>query len=233
MSQPGRKAAMILAALAPVIAVAFIASQLYDLRGATEKARVWAIEALGGSVTPAQAPSLPPAPPGLTPEEAGKQMENAYAELVKELEPQVVKEQICIEQAPGKLEIRFMEQVLFDSGSAKITPEGQEVLAKTGQALSRIKGRPFTILGHTDNRPIQTEIYPSNWELSTARACSVVRFLADKAAIGPERFFAVGRADFDPVADNATDAGRYKNRRVEILVTDLECLTLPSRAAKH
>jgi len=224
---------MILAALAPVIAVAVIASQLFDLRETAGKARVWAIAALGGYASQSPAPAVPPPPPGLTPEEAGRQMENAYAELVKELEPQVVKEQICIEQAPGKLEIRFLEQVLFNSGSARITHEGQEVLAKTGQALARIKGRPFTILGHTDNRPIQTDIFPSNWELSTARACSVVRFLTERAGIEPGRFFAVGRADFDPVADNDTDAGRYKNRRVEILVTDLECLTLPSRAAKR
>lgn len=230
MAQGGRKVMVFLAALTPVAAALVIAAALFGVREPLEKARLWAIGALGGAAGPSSAVQAPLAP-AQPPEETGRQMESAYSELIKQLEPQVKSEQICIEQAQGKLEIRFLEQVLFDSGSAKITREGQDVLAKTGQALARIKGRPFTILGHTDNKPIQTEHFPSNWELSTARACSVVRFLAEKAAIEPARFFAVGRADCDPVADNATDAGRLKNRRVEILVTDLECLTLPSRAA--
>lgn len=230
MAQRGRKVMVFLAALTPVAAALVIAAALFGVGEPLEKARLWAIGALGGAAGPSSAVQAPFAP-AQPPEETGRQMESAYSELIKQLEPQVKSEQICIEQAQGKLEIRFLEQVLFDSGSAKITREGQDVLAKTGQALARIKGRPFTILGHTDNKPIQTEHYPSNWELSTARACSVVRFLSEKAAIEPARFFAVGRADCDPVADNATDAGRLKNRRVEILVTDLECLTLPSRAA--
>lgn len=230
MAQTGRKVMMVLAALAPVVATVVIVAMLFGVRDPLEKARLWALEALGGAVAqaPREAPSAPGAP---SQAEAGRQMESAYSELVRQLEPQVKSEQIGIEQSQGKLEIRFLEQVLFDSGSAKITREGQEVLEKTGQALALIKGRPFTILGHTDNRPIQTGQYPSNWELSTARASSVVRFLSEKAGIEPERFFAVGRAECDPVGDNATDAGRMKNRRVEILVTDLECLALPSRAA--
>jgi len=221
MPTRGRKIAFTLMALIPVLATLFIVTELFDVRPAGEAARQWALDVLGAPKPAQQEPAQSPATL-----ESARQVEHAYDELVKALEPQVRSQEICIERSGTKLEIRFLEQVLFPSGSAVITREGEEVLAKTAHALARIQDRPFTIVGHTDTVPIQTDVYPSNWELSTGRACSVVRYLSSKGGIDPTRFFAAGRSQYDPVADNATESGKAKNRRVQILVTDQECMRL-------
>jgi chemotaxis protein MotB len=221
----------VLAALIPVIVTVLILSRLLDTRQLAERARLWALHMLGAPEVTAQIPTPAPTEGPFPNTPTGRQMENAYSELIKELGPQIKAEQICIEQTPEKLQIRFLEQVLFNTASAKITPQGQDILSRTGHALARIEGKPFTIVGYTDNVPISNDQYPSNWELSAARACSVVRFLSERTGIDQSRFFAVGRADRDPVADNATDAGRSKNRRVEVLVTDRDYLKLEGRDA--
>ena len=230
-TRPGHKWLAALAALIPVIVVALILSQLLDMRQVAQRARLWALHALGAPEATAPAPAQPSEPrEGPFPNTpTGRQMEDAYSELIKELGPQIKAEQICIEQTPDKLQIRFLEQVLFNTASARVTPQGQDILTKTGKALARIEGKHFTIVGHTDNVPIGNDQYPSNWELSAARACSVVRFLSERTGITQDRFFAVGRSDRDPVADNATEAGRAKNRRVEVLVTGKDYLKLEDR----
>jgi chemotaxis protein MotB len=106
--------------------------------------------------------------------------------------------------------------VMFDSGSAQIRPEFAPILEKVAKELMKIPNR-IRIEGHTDNRPISTLKFPSNWELSAARAASVLRFLVRKG-IDPARLSAVGYGEFRPVAPNDTPEGRAKNRRVEILV---------------
>ncbi|GFK93671.1 putative lipoprotein YiaD [Fundidesulfovibrio magnetotacticus] len=228
MPTRSRKIAFTLMALIPVLATLFIATELFDVRPAQEAARQWALDVLGAPRQP-DAPAPDPAQAASALESA-RQMDHAYDELVRTLEPQVRSQEICIEREGTRLEIRFLEQVLFPSGSAVITKEGEEVLAKTARALARIENRPFTIVGHTDSVPIQTDIYPSNWELSTGRACSVVRYLSGKGGIASTRFFAAGRSEYDPVADNHTEAGKAKNRRVQILVTDQECMRLTAPA---
>jgi chemotaxis protein MotB len=109
------------------------------------------------------------------------------------------------------------DQVLFDSGSATIKPEGQSVLRIIGQVLKAVDN-PLLVEGHTDNVPISTSQFPSNWELSTARAGSVVRFLVDQVGLASTRMRPAGKADLRPIASNATAVGRAKNRRVEIVV---------------
>ncbi len=106
--------------------------------------------------------------------------------------------------------------VMFDSGSAQIRPEFVPILEKVAEELMKIPN-DIRIEGHTDNRPIHTPMFPSNWELSAARATSVLRFLVGKG-IDPSRLSAVGYGEFRPVASNDTPEGRAKNRRVEILV---------------
>jgi chemotaxis protein MotB len=116
------------------------------------------------------------------------------------------------------LVIRLLtDGVLFDSGQAKIKPRALPVLEKIAGLLQVDREHPINVEGHTDNVPIQSSQYPTNWELSTARAASVVRLLiADNAPA--ERLGAVGYAQLHPIASNSSAAGRSRNRRVEIVL---------------
>jgi chemotaxis protein MotB len=109
------------------------------------------------------------------------------------------------------------DNVLFASGQANIEPEGQHVLQVVGAVLAHIKN-PLLIEGYTDDRPINTAQYASNWELSTARADVVLRYLVDAMQLDEARMTAQGYGARNPVDSNATDAGRAKNRRVEIVI---------------
>lgn len=111
---------------------------------------------------------------------------------------------------------RISNEILFESAQADLTEAGLEVLARLAQALQHNPHR-LTIEGHTDNRPIFTNRFPSNWELSTTRATSVLRYL-QRHGIAPERLRAVGYADTRPIATNETSAGRAANRRVEVIM---------------
>ncbi|HSL57012.1 MAG TPA: OmpA family protein [Acidimicrobiales bacterium] len=109
------------------------------------------------------------------------------------------------------------DQVLFDGGSAVLRAEGRDVLTGLAPVLARLPNQ-IAIEGHTDSRPISTARFPSNWELSTARATSVLRFFVDTYGLSPDRLTASGYAEQRPVADNATADGRARNRRVDIAV---------------
>jgi chemotaxis protein MotB len=109
------------------------------------------------------------------------------------------------------------DQVLFTPGSDQILPAGADILASVGGALAGLPNE-ITVEGHTDDLPISAGRFPSNWELSTARATSVLRQLLATAAIDPARVGATGYADQRPIADNASAEGRAANRRVEIVV---------------
>jgi len=115
--------------------------------------------------------------------------------------------------------ISLADSLFFDSGSAKIKNTAHKSLYKVGSLLKKkYSDHPIRIEGHTDNMPIKSVLYPSNWELSSARAASVVKFLLSNFEFNKNRFAAVGYADSRPVADNKTEEGRSKNRRVEIVV---------------
>ncbi|MGZ4250500.1 MAG: OmpA family protein [Solirubrobacteraceae bacterium] len=109
------------------------------------------------------------------------------------------------------------DQLLFASGQATLQPAGFPLLNEVAQLLNVDTSHPITVEGHTDNVPISSSKYPSNWELSTDRATTVVRYLIAKG-VNRERLGAVGYADLHPIASNATGAGRAKNRRVEIVL---------------
>jgi chemotaxis protein MotB len=109
------------------------------------------------------------------------------------------------------------DQLLFASGQATLQPVGFPLLNEVAQLLNVDKSHPITVEGHTDNVPISSSQYPSNWELSTDRATTVVRYLITKG-VNRERLGAVGYADLHRLASNATAAGRAKNRRVEIVL---------------
>jgi chemotaxis protein MotB len=112
------------------------------------------------------------------------------------------------------------DNLLFDSGSATLQPQADSLLDQVAQLLNLDKSHPITVEGHTDNQPISSAQFPSNWELSTARATTVVRFLISRS-VSASRLGAVGYADLHPIASNATAIGRAQNRRVEIVLMRL------------
>ena len=112
------------------------------------------------------------------------------------------------------------DRVLFDSGQANLKPAGLPLLAEIANLLNVDRTHPIVVEGHTDNVPISSAQYPSNWELSTARATTVVRYLISQG-VDRNRLSAAGYADLHPIASNATAAGRQKNRRVEIVMQRL------------
>jgi chemotaxis protein MotB len=109
------------------------------------------------------------------------------------------------------------DQLLFASGQATLQSAGYPLLNEVAQLLNVDKSHPITVEGHTDNVPISSSQYPSNWELSTDRATTVVRYLIARG-VNRQRLGAVGYADLHPIASNATAAGRARNRRVEIVL---------------
>jgi chemotaxis protein MotB len=116
------------------------------------------------------------------------------------------------------LTIRVLtDRVLFDSASATLKPQATPLLGQIARLVNLDLRHPVAVEGHTDPLPIATDYYPSNWELSGARAASVVRFMAARG-IGPSRLSATGFADLRPIAANSTEQGRSRNRRVEIVL---------------
>ncbi|WP_404468722.1 flagellar motor protein MotS [Sutcliffiella horikoshii] len=111
------------------------------------------------------------------------------------------------------------EKVLYETAEARILPIAHPFLDKVGTLLTKIPNL-VKVEGHTDNRPISTEKFPSNWELSAARASSVIRYLVDSHDLDPERFIAVGYGDTRPIVENTSNANYQKNRRVEIVISD-------------
>ncbi|MGH7348479.1 MAG: OmpA family protein [Candidatus Rokuibacteriota bacterium] len=144
-----------------------------------------------------------------------------YNDLVAALESEIADKVIALDQANERLTVTIVDRVLFPSGEATLTPEGRRVMARVGTVLARVDDRAVRVEGHTDDVPIGPalrERFPSNWELSTARATQVVRFLAKEGGVSPERLHAAGRADTEPTASNVTEDGRRQNRRIEIIL---------------
>jgi chemotaxis protein MotB len=116
----------------------------------------------------------------------------------------------------GRMIVELPAGVLFDSGSADLSDEGKKAVVEVARVLASVRGRRFIVGGHTDNVPAVKE-YKSNWALSTARAVTVLEALM-RAGMDPTRLVAAGYAEFDPVSSNASNEGRQKNRRIEIIL---------------
>lgn len=114
------------------------------------------------------------------------------------------------------LVMRLSEKALFDSGVAAVSPEAYPLLGKIGAIIAKT-AYFIRIEGHTDNLPIHTRVFPSNWELSTARAVNVLRYFIETHKIDPQRLAAVGFAEYQPLTSNNTQPNQSKNRRVEII----------------
>jgi chemotaxis protein MotB len=145
-------------------------------------------------------------------------------QMEEKLKKEIGSGEIRLRQVGGRLQVELVDKILFDSGDARISKRGEEVLMRVGQVLSTIKDKQIQVSGHTDNAPISEKLaaqFPTNWELSVTRATNVVRFLGEKAGV-PEKFLAAtGHGPHRPVASNATPQGRARNRRIEILLTPL------------
>jgi chemotaxis protein MotB len=143
---------------------------------------------------------------------------------------------VTISQLQGKLTVNILDRILFDSGEADLKPDGAEVLRKVAIILVSHPNLRIHVVGHTDDvpiRPAARKRFPSNWELSTARATAAVRFLTEQAGVDPRRLGAVGYGEFRPVADNSTPEGRARNRRIAITILSDEMVgadTVPRAA---
>jgi chemotaxis protein MotB len=150
-----------------------------------------------------------------------KRLTRTQAELSKALQDEISKGNISIQQARDRLTINLVDQVLFDSGQAEVKPAGQKVLKQVSDLLKTVTDKQIRIEGHTDNVPISVKLqsrYKTNWELSTARATAVVRYLIAQDGVDPRQLSAAGYADTQPVASNDTEKGRSANRRIEIVL---------------
>lgn len=158
-------------------------------------------------------------------EEELDRLRSTYDTLVTDLKSEIEQGQITITKMADRLSVSMVDKILFSSGEADITPEGIKVLERVGNVLKNTQNKIVRVEGHTDNVPISSALagkYRTNWELSTARATNVVRFLQESVGIDPARLEAVGLSEFHPVAPNATPQGRSQNRRIEIaLLPDL------------
>ena len=149
----------------------------------------------------------------------------AQKSLEQEMRAALESKEITISELQGKLTVNILDRIMFDSGEADLKTEGEKILQKIAGILSQYPRRQIHVIGHTDNVPIRASArnrFPSNWELSTARATAAVRFLGENAGVDPHRLGAVGYGEFHPIADNATPEGRAKNRRIALVVLSEE-----------
>lgn len=157
-----------------------------------------------------------------------------YEGLLAAVKGEVSKGQVTISQLKDRLSVNVLDEILFDSGSAKIKPKGMEVLKRVGEALKALKDKGVVIEGHTDNVQLKERLkqkYPTNWELSTARATSVARYLQDEVKLDPTKLSAVGFGEYRPIDTNDTPEGRQRNRRIQIMVVPLEAPVFGAQVA--
>jgi len=139
--------------------------------------------------------------------------------LEDRLSQEIQDKQVRLERMGKGLVITFVADVLFDSGKATIRPEASASLDKVARVLQEnVPDLNVGIEGHTDNIPIKVSGWKSNWELSSARALSVLHYLIDEKGVSPERLSAIGYGEYRPVASNDSKNGRQQNRRVEIVI---------------
>jgi chemotaxis protein MotB len=150
---------------------------------------------------------------------------HTHQNLEDEMRAALESKDVAISQLQGKLTVSILDRVMFDSGEAELKPAGAAVLRKVAAVLAQHPSLKIHVIGHTDNVPIRAAArsrFPSNWELSTARATAAVRFLTENAGVDPHRLGALGYGEFRPVADNATPEGRARNRRIAITILSEE-----------
>jgi chemotaxis protein MotB len=204
--------------------IALFAMAQAGKQAALEYAQAFA-KAFGMRLVPFQE-SLPkqilpqPVVPRSEPTEKGRRIQRQIRELEEMLKRMGLEGEFKVSYEVIGIRLILQEKILFLSGSAELRPETYPILDKLYEILKDLPN-PVEVEGHTDSIPISTEKFPSNWELSTARASSIVRYFIAKG-INPERLKASGYADTKPIASNATPEGRAQNRRVEIVILNIK-----------
>jgi chemotaxis protein MotB len=150
-------------------------------------------------------------------QEAAEKRAQEFRDMVAKFKSMIDAGKLQVEIRNGMMIVKLPDNILFDPGKTALKPAGQAALRQVSEILSGISGRKFQVTGHTDNVPIRSKRFKSNWELSAARAVEVVRVMI-AAGMDPSRLSAAGYADTLPVADNADAVGRLQNRRIEIVV---------------
>ena len=138
-----------------------------------------------------------------------------YKDLTLRLKRQIDDGNLSVVARDGRMVLQLPNDVLFDSGRTELKPAGKKTIEAVGEVMKTIQHRQFQVAGHTDNVPIRSAPYASNWELSSARALGVVHYLTSKG-VAPHVLSAAGYSDVDPIAKNDTSEGKKKNRRTEI-----------------
>lgn len=146
-----------------------------------------------------------------------------YLTVKEYLKDEGMQDQIKIRIEERGVVLEIQDRLLFDSGEAEIKKEAASMLGKVAGILQSVPNQ-IIVEGHTDNVPIRTAKYPSNWELSVARAVRVVRYLSERHEIPAKRFLATGYGEYQPVAANNSPQGRAQNRRVNIVISDVNLL---------
>jgi chemotaxis protein MotB len=157
-------------------------------------------------------------------EEQVQKVSSTYENLLEKMKVEIAQGQVTISELKGKLSVNLVDAILFDSGKAEVKKDGLAVLRKVVGILKDLKDKAIRIEGYTDNVPIAGSLakrFPSNWELSAARAINVARYLQEQG-IDPAQLSAVAHGEWSPVAENATPEGRAKNRRIEINLVERE-----------
>lgn len=153
-------------------------------------------------------------------EEEVKKTSKTYEDLLDKMKSEIAQGQVTISELKGKLTVNMVDAILFDSGKAEVKEEGLVVLQKVIDILKSVPDKQIRIEGHTDNVQIVgalTKKYPTNWELSAARAINVARFLQQQG-LEPQLLSAAAYGEYRPVADNTTEQGKARNRRIEIIL---------------
>lgn len=161
--------------------------------------------------------------PRLGGDEQNKKIAVQTAQQIREaIKKEKLDEAIKVDVTDNGIAIKVADPVGFDVGKAQIKPRFKTVLEEIIQVIGKFPDNEIRVEGHTDNTPINTREFPSNWELSAARALHVVKFLYKNGDMNPSRLSAVGYGEYRPIAPNDTPENRQKNRRIEIYVEYLE-----------
>jgi chemotaxis protein MotB len=153
-------------------------------------------------------------------EAAQAELDRTRTELSTKLANEIKEGEVVLRLRGGDLIVDVSDKVLFDTGKAEVSERGQQVLRQVAASIIGMPKRVFQVSGHTDAARVKSadvrERFPTNWELSTARATNVVRFLQEKCGIPGKRLVAAGYGEHQPIASNATEKGKQRNRRIEM-----------------
>jgi len=148
---------------------------------------------------------------------AAEARSKVFRDLMKRLQDMISAGKLKVVIRKGRMIVKLDDKILFDPAKTKLKDDGKEALKQLAAVLKDISKRDFLVAGHTDNVPIKTRKFPSNWDLSAARAVEVVKFLQNEG-VDPKHLGAAGFSEHDPVGDNSTEDGRRTNRRIEIVL---------------